>query len=77
MLYIRHTDLAGQRTIQSELLLHAIEYPLVSDPSKTDYRYMPIRIRLHECGPDWKPIGKPFAYSGGPEDEDEYVVTGP
>jgi hypothetical protein len=76
MLYVRYADLAGRR-FQSELLIHAIEYHPAGDPDRSDFRYMPVRVRLHECGPDWKPVGKPFAYSGGPEDEDDYVVTGP
>lgn len=75
MLYIRYTDLAGERRIRSELLIHAVSYQPGGDPTKTDSRYMPLRIRLHECGLDWEPIGKPFVYSGGIEDRDEYFVT--
>jgi hypothetical protein len=76
MLYIRYTDLAGERRIRSELLIQSVESSPDGDPTKTDFRYMPMRIRLHECGPDWEPIGKPFVYSGGPQNEDVYVVTG-
>lgn len=77
MLFVRYSDLTGKRRFQSELLIKPFRYPLPSDPTKSGVRYMTLRVRIHECGPDWEPVGKPLAYSGGAEDEDDYVVAGP
>lgn len=77
VLYVRYSDVTGKR-FQSELLIRAIKYPSVGLPTEIKVRYMPVRVRLYECGADCEPVGKPFAYSGSPDDdEDEYFVTGP